>query len=211
MATNTSTEGIMKLFIKAGACSLSPHIAVRELGLDCEIVPVDLAAKKLADGSDYRAVSPKGQVPALQLDDGQLLTEGQVIVQYLADCKPESGLMPPAGTLERYRVLEWLSFISTELHKSFSPLFRPNTPDAYKTIAKETIAAKLDIVEAALAGRQWLAADTFTVADGYGFTVTNWAAPMGIDLARWPNLVAWRARVGARPGVKAAMAEEGLG
>ena len=201
----------MKLFIKPGACSLSPHIAVRELGLDCQIVPVDLATKKLADGSDYRAISPKGQVPALQLDDGQLLTEGQVIVQYLADCKPESGLLPPVGTMDRYRVLEWLSFVSTELHKTFTPLFRPTTPDAYKTIAKEAIATKLDIVEEALNGRQWLLGDSFTVADGYLFTVTNWAAPMSIDLARWPNLVAWRTRVGARPGVRAAMAEEGLG
>ena len=201
----------MKLFIKPGACSLSPHIAVRELGLDCHIVPVDLATKKLADGSDYRAISPKGQVPALQLDDGQLLTEGQVIVQYLADCKPESGLLPPVGTMDRYRVLEWLSFVSTELHKTFTPLFRPTTPDAYKTSAKEAIATKLDIVEEALNGRQWLLGDSFTVADGYLFTVTNWAAPMSIDLARWPNLVAWRTRVGARPGVRAAMAEEGLG
>lgn len=200
----------MKLFIKPGACSLSPHIVLREAGLPVETVTVDLVSKKLADGGDFLAVSHKGQVPTLQLDDGSILTEGAVIVQYVADQVPEKGLIPPAGSLDRYRVQEWLNFIGSELHKSFSPLFRPTTPDAYKDIAKQILAAKFAIVDKALAGKQYLTGDSFCVADAYLFTVTRWTKAVGIDLAAYPNVAAFMERVAARPAVRETLAAEGL-
>lgn len=200
----------MKLFIKPGACSLSPHIVLREAGLPVETVTVDLISKKMADGGDFLAVSPKGQVPTLQLDDGTILTEGAVIVQYVADRAPEKGLIPPAGSLDRYRVQEWLNFIGSELHKSFSPLFRPTTPDAYKDIAKQILAAKFAIVDKALAGKQYLTGDSFCVADAYLFTVTRWTKAVGIDLAAYPNVAAFMERMAARPAVRETLAAEGL-
>lgn len=201
----------MKLFFKPGACSLSPHIVLREAGLPFELVNVDLAAKTLADGSDFYAVNPKGQVPALALDEGGILTEGPVIVQYIADMVPEKGLIPPAGTLERYRVLEWLNFVGTELHKTFSPLFRPTTPDAYKDIVRQTLAQKFAVLDKALAGKSYLTGETFTVADAYCFVVLGWAKPMGIDLSAYPNVTAFQARIAERPAVREARAAEGLG
>ncbi|WP_448204424.1 glutathione transferase GstA [Azospirillum sp. sgz302134] len=198
----------MKLYMKPGACSLSPHIVLRETGLPFDLVKVDLAAKKTEDGSDFLAVNPKGQVPTLALDEGGILTEGSVIVQYVADRAPDSGLLPPAGSLDRYRVQEWLNFIGTELHKTFSPLFRPTTPDAYKDIVKQTLNAKFAVVNAALDGKAYLMGDRFTVADAYAFTVLRWAKPMGIDLGGFPNLVAYLARVAERPAVAAALAAE---
>lgn len=200
----------MKLFIKPGACSLSPHIVLREAGLPVETVNVDLVSKKMADGGDFLAVNFKGQVPTLQLDDGTVLTEGAVIAQYVADQAPEKGLIPPAGSLDRYRVQEWLNFIGSELHKSFSPLFRPTTPDAYKDIAKQILAAKLAIVDKALAGKQYLTGDSFCVADAYLFTVTRWTKAVGIDLAAYPNVAAFMERVAARPAVQETLAAEGL-
>ncbi|CAO3412954.1 glutathione transferase GstA [Azospirillum doebereinerae] len=201
----------MKLYYKPGACSLSPHIVLREAGLPFDLVKVDLAKKTLEDGSDFLAVNPKGQVPTLGLDDGGILTEAAVTVQYIADQAPASGLIPAAGTIARYRVLEWLNFVSSELHKSFSPLFRPNTPDAYKEIAKQTLAAKFGAMDRHLEGKPYLTGETFTVADAYAFVVLGWAPRIGIPLTPWPNLEAFAARVGARPAVKDALAAEAQG
>jgi len=200
----------MKLYMKPGACSLASHIVLREAGLPFDLVKVDLAAKKTEDGGDFLAVNPKGQVPTLGLDEGGILTEGPVIMQYVADKAAAKALVPAPGSLERYRVLEWLNFVGTELHKTFSPLFRPTTPDAFKATLKELLAAKIGVLDQHLAGSRFLAGDAFTVADAYAFTVLRWAAPMGIDLARWPNVAAYVARVGERPAVREALAAEGL-
>ena len=200
----------MKLYYSPGACSLAPHIILREAGLPFDLVQVDLKAKQTKDGGDFTKVNPKGQVPTLQLDDGQILTENVAIDQYLADQKPEAGLLAQSG-LERYRGLEWLVFVSTELHKTFSPLFRPTTPDEYKTITRENIAKKFDYVEQRLAdGRQYLMGDRFTAPDAYLFTVLRWAKAMNIDLSPWPHLAAYRDRVAARPKVQETLKAEGL-
>lgn len=198
----------MKLYFALGTCSLSPHIALLESGLPFEIERVDLATKTTKSGLDYRQINPKGSVPALFLDNGEILTEGPVIVQYVADQKPEANLAPPLGSLERYRLQEWLNYISSELHKSFSPLFKPDTPDEYKKTVVAGITAKLDYLEPALNGRNYLMGDAFTVADGYLFTVLGWTRFAGIDLAKWPSIKAFVDRVAARPAVKAAQAAE---
>lgn len=200
----------MQLYYSPGACSLSPHIVLREAGLSFDLEQVDLKAKQTKSGADFAQVNPKGYVPALRLDDGQILTEGPVIVQYLADRKPESGLAPAAGTMDRYRLQEWLAFISTELHKTFSPLFKPDTPEESKRIAKENIANRFGYLDRHLADRQYLTGDRFTVADAYAFTIVNWSKPMQIDLSRWPNLTAYMERVAARPKVQEALKAEGL-
>jgi glutathione S-transferase len=200
----------MKLYYSPGACSLAPHIIMREAVLPFDLVQVDLKAKRTKDGSDFTKVNPKGQVPTLQLDDGQILTENTVIDQYLADQKPDAGLLPRSG-LERYRGLEWLSFVSTELHKTFGPLFRPNTPEDYKPIIRENIGKKFDYVEQQLAdGRQYLMGDRFTAPDAYLFTILGWAKAMNIDLSPWTKLAAYRDRVAARPKVQEALKAEGL-
>ena len=200
----------MKLYYSPGACSLSPHIVSKEAGIALELQKVSTKDKTMEGGGDYWQVNGKGYVPALKLDDGQLLTEGPAIVQYLADRKPESGLAPKNGTPERYRLQEWLNFITAEIHKSFSPLFRPTTPDEYKTISKENLAKRFDWLDQQLKGKDYLMGKTFTVADAYLFVVLGWTKPTGIDLARWPNLAAFHARVAARPKVKEAMIAEGL-
>jgi glutathione S-transferase len=200
----------MKLYYSPGACSLSPHIVLREAGLAFDLEQVDVRAKKTKSGGDFFAINPKGQVPTLVLDDGDILTEGPAVVQYIADKAPASKLMPAAGSKERYHVQEWLNFVTSELHKNFSPLFRPNTPDDYKAIAKENLAARFAFVDKKLAGRQYLTGDTFTVADAYLFVMTNWANVQKIDLAGWPNVSAFRERVLARPKVQEAMKQEGL-
>lgn len=200
----------MKLYYATGACSLSPHIVLSELGLPYELLRVDLKTHLTADGLDYTAINPKGYVPALLLDDGQLLTEGPAIVQYLADQKPAAGLLPPAGTLERARVQEWLTFIGTELHKNFSPLFNPNASADWKAAAKANIERRFGFVEKALAGRDYLTGANFCVADAYLFTVVNWTKVVKIDLTPWPTLTAFHQRVMARPAVQAALREEGL-
>ncbi|MBX6425425.1 MAG: glutathione transferase GstA [Variibacter sp.] len=200
----------MKLYYSPGACSLSPHIVAREAGVPIELERVDNRAKKTASGADYWQINPKGQVPALQLDDGDILTEGPAIVQYIADLAPQAGLVPPAGTRERYHVLEWLNFVTSELHKNFTPLFRPNTPDDYKPVAKENLANRFNYVEKHLAGRQYLMGDQFTAADAYLFTVLRWTTIQHIDLSGWPNIVAYVARVAARPKVEEALRAEGL-
>jgi len=200
----------MKLYYSPGACSLSPHIVAREAGINVELQKVNTKDKSMEGCGDFWQVNAKGYVPTLELDNGERLTEGPAIVQYLADQKPESGLAPKNGTLERYRVQEWLNFLTSEVHKQFSPLFRPNTPEDYKPIAKENLAKRFDLIDKQLAGKDYLTGKTFTVADAYLFVLSNWAKPTQIDLAKWPNLQAFNKRVAARPKVKEAMQAEGL-
>jgi len=201
---------MMKLYCKPGACSLSPHIVALECGLDFTQVNVDLQKKVTEQGEDYWQINPKGQVPALQFDDGSILTEGVAIVQYLADLKPDRHLLAPTGSLTRYHTLEWLSFVSSELHKSFSPLFRPDTPEEYKTIARAQLEKKYQQVNEVLQDKQWLLGLRFTVADVYLFVVTRWAKAIKLDLAGLDALDAWFNRVAERPAVQAALKAEGL-
>jgi glutathione S-transferase len=200
----------MKLYYSPGACSLSPHIALLEGGIKATLVKVDTKTHKTEDGTDFYTINPKGYVPLLELDDGQRLSEGPVIVQYIADLNPASNLAPAAGTMQRYRLQEWLNFISTELHKQFSPMFQATTPAEYKEILKEKIGRRFDGVSALLEGKDYLMGSTFTVADGYLFTILHWTRHVGIDLARWPILQAYQARVAARPKVREALLTEGL-
>ncbi|MCL2657858.1 MAG: glutathione transferase GstA [Betaproteobacteria bacterium] len=200
----------MKLYYSPGACSLSPHIALCEAGLSFETVMVDLKNRKLPDGADFQAVNPLGYVPVLELDDGTRLREGPAIVQYIADQAPQSKLAPANGTIARYRLQEWLTFIGTEIHKSFSPLFSPATPEAYKTIVKERLISRLQWVDSQLAGKSYLMGEDFSVADCYLFTTTNWPRLLNIDISALANLNAFRERVAARPAVQRAMQEEGL-
>lgn len=200
----------MKLYFAPGACSLSPHIVLCELDLPHELVKVDLATHTTADGVDFNSINPKGYVPALVLDGGQLLTEGPAIVQYLAEQKPAKGLLPPAGSLERARVQEWLNFIGTELHKNFSPLFNPAASADWKAAAKATLERRFSFVDQALSDRDYLAGKDFSVADAYLFTVVNWTRFLHIELAPWPALAAFHQRVLNRPAVHAAMRAEGL-
>ncbi|HEY8605758.1 MAG TPA: glutathione transferase GstA [Noviherbaspirillum sp.] len=199
----------MKLYYAQGACSLSPHIVLCEAGLQFDIEKVSLRDKTTEAGNDYNDINPKGYVPALQLDGGEMLTEGPAIVQYIADQVPDRRLAPPAGSLERYRLVEWLSFISTEIHKTFSGFFKPDTPDAAKQVLHTQLARRFDYVEQQLQGRDYLSGDTFSVADAYLFTVVSWSKPLQIDLARWPNIQAYLQRVAARPAVQAALQAEG--
>lgn len=200
----------MKLYYSPGACSLSPHIALREAGLPFELVKKDLHSQTLADGSDFRAINPKGYVPALVLDDGQVLTEGPAIVQYIADRVPESRLAPPAGTMERVRLQEWLNYITSEIHKTFSPLFNKQASEDWKAAARALLDRRIGFAAQALEGRDYLLGNTFTVADGYLFTTLNWAHWVKIDLSRWPVLADYMKRVAARPAVQAALRAEGL-
>lgn len=200
----------MKLYFSPGACSLSPHIALREAGIEFELDRVDFATKKTRSGEDFLAVNPKGLVPTLRLDNGEILTEGPAIVQYIADLRPESGLAPAAGTMARVRLQEALNFISTELHKGFSPLFSKECPDAWKEVVKTKLAAAFAEVDRTLASQPFLVGDTFTVADGYLFTVASWTKYVGISLATWPHVAAFVARTAERPAVHAALEAEGL-
>lgn len=199
----------MKLFYSPGACSLAAHIALREAGLSFETEKVDLAAKKTERGADYWTINPKGYVPALQLDDGEILTEASAVLQYIADRKPAAKLLPPTGTKERYRALEWIGFITTELHKGIGVLWKPNLPEAYRAMALETAAKRLQYVESQL-GAQYLTGAAFTVADAYLFVVANWAKPLNVDLTPYAKLRALIQRIAARPAVQAAMVAEGL-
>ncbi|MGH8013252.1 MAG: glutathione transferase GstA [Candidatus Binataceae bacterium] len=199
----------MKLYFSPGACSLSPHIVLREAGIDAALEQVDLKSKKTKAGADFTAINPKGYVPVLTLDNGQVLTEGPAIVQYLADQKPSAELAPAAGSFERYRLQEWLNFISSELHKSFAPLFNPAVPEDYKRIARESIARRFALIDGELDGN-FLMGSQFTVADAYLFVMTTWARMMKFDFEQWPKLKAYAERVAARPKVREAMKEEGL-
>lgn len=196
----------MKLYFSPGACSLHPHIALREAGLTFDLVRVDLRAHKTEDGRDYYAINPKGYVPALELDDGSLLTEGAVIDQYVADRKPEAKLLPAPGTMDRYRVQEWLNFIASEIHKAFGPLF--GSDEAAKDQARTRIGKRFDLVSKALESRSYLVGDAFTVADAYLFNMLRWTGFTGIDLAKWPVLKAYFDRIEERPAVEAALAAE---
>ena len=198
----------MKLYLTPNACSLAVDIVAREAGILLDLVWVDVRAKKLKNGDDYLAVNPKGQVPTLELDDGQRLTEGSVIVQYLADYRPECGLLSPKLGLDRYRVLEWLSFISSELHKGFTPLFRANTPPEYRQIAEENLRKRFTWLDEVLAECTYLCGDKFTVADAYCYTIVMWSRLHDIDLSPWPHLKAYLALIEKRPSVQAARAAE---
>ena len=200
----------MKLYYSPGACSLSPHIALEEAGLAYEAVAAPTKTHKLADGTDYYTINPLGYVPLLVLDDGRQLREGPAIVQYIADQVPAKKLAPANGTFERSKLQEWLNFIGTELHKGFSPLFNPATPAEYKPMVISKLHDRLKFTEGELAGKQYVMGDAFSVADAYLFTVTGWAPHVGVDMAAYPNIAAYRARVGARPSVVAAMKAEGL-
>jgi glutathione S-transferase len=200
----------MKLYYSPGACSLSPHIILRELGIPFEIDRVHGGTKKTSTGVDFKTINPLGYVPVLQLDDGETITEGVAIVQYLADRKPESKLAPPPGSFERVRLQEWLTFISSEVHKSFSPIFAKTLSDDAKQFFKDKLATRFAYLNEQLAKRPFLLGDTFTVADAYLFTVLRWTKPVGIDLGEWPSLKAYADRIGERPAVKAALeAEQG--
>jgi glutathione S-transferase len=198
----------MKLYFKPGACSLSPHIVLRELGLPFELERVDTKAQKTASGADFTAINPKRYVPTLQLDGGEILTEGAVIVQYLADRKPEAQLAPPAGSMERYRLQEWLNYVATEMHKSYGPLFRAS--EEQRPALAEAMVPKFEYLARHLDKRPFLMGERFSIADAYLFTVLNWSKRVGIDLARWPALRAYVDRVAGRPAVRAAMEVEGL-
>jgi glutathione S-transferase len=199
----------MKLYYSPGACSLSPHIALLEAGLPFQLVKIDNAAKTF-EGGDYLKVNSKGYVPALELPNGQVLTEGPAIVQYIADQNPDSGLAPKAGSLERYRLQEWLNFITSEIHKGFSPLFNKAAGAEWKAGALANLTKRFDWLAPQLEGKTFLTGEQFTVADGYLFTVLNWTKFVGIDLTKWPSLAAFHARVAARPKVQEALKAEGL-
>jgi glutathione S-transferase len=199
----------MKLYYSPGACSLSPHIALLEAGLPHDLIKVDLRAKKLENGDDYLKVNPKGQVPALQLDSGEIVTEGPVIVQMIAD-RVGKDLAPARDSVERYKLLEWLNFITAELHKNFGPIFSPVLADDAKAFFKDRVMGKFKYIDSQLGGRDYLMGKQFTVADGYLFTMLSWADRMKFDLSAMPNLLAYKARIAARPKVQEALNREGL-
>jgi glutathione S-transferase len=200
----------MKLYYSPGACSLAVNIALHEAGIPFDLERVDNKSKVTKGGENFWEVNPKGVVPVLTLDNGETLTEAAPLLQYVADQKPAAGLMPKAGTIDYYRMLEWLNFIATELHKQFTPLFKDGTPGDYRVIAKQNVLNAFKHIDEHLAGRQWLAGDSYSVADIYLFTVSNWARFQEIDIAQWPNIEGLRTRVRARPGVQDAMKAEGL-
>ena len=200
----------MKLYYSPGACSLSPHIVLRESGLAFEPVLASTKTHKLQDGTDYYGINPKGYVPLLELDNGERLSEGPVIVQYIADQVPAKKLAPPAGTMARYRVQEWLNFVTSELHKGFSPLFNPAVPEEAKTVFCKKLVERFTWVDSQLAGKSFLLGEEFSVADAYLFTVASWAPHVGVDITGLANLAAFSSRMFARPAVQAAMKAEGL-
>lgn len=200
----------MKLYYSPGACSLSPHITLLEAGLPATMIKVDTKTHKLAGGEDFCAINAKGYVPVLEFDDGQRLTEGPAIVQYLADRNPGSRLAPAAGSFERYRLQEWLNFITSELHKQFGPFFAANTPAEYKPILRDKLGRRLDWLAGQLEGKDYLMGSQFTVADAYLYTILRWSPFVGIELAKWPVVAAYKARVEARPHVREALLAEGL-
>jgi glutathione S-transferase len=200
----------MKLYYSPGACSLSPHIALLEAGLPYDLVKVDLKAKKLENGDDFLKINPKGQVPALGLDNGEMMTEGPVIIQMIADQASAKNLAPAKDSPERYRLQEMLNFITTELHKNFSPLFNPAIPDEVKAFFKDRITGKFKYLDSQLAGKDYLMGKQFSVADGYLFTMLRWAEAHKFDLSAMTNLMAYKDRIAARPMVQEAMTKEGL-
>jgi glutathione S-transferase len=200
----------MKLYYAPGACSLAPHIVAREAGLSLDLDKVDFANRTTASGRSFLEVNPKGYVPALQVQDGTVMTEVSALIQYLADQAPQAGLIPAAGTPERYKVLEWIGFISTEIHKGFGPLWNPTTPDAVKQATKEKLFQRFAYLDQQLDGRTYLTGEQFTVADAYLFVVVNWTNFHGLSLGDYLNLAAFMERVAARPKVQEALQAEGL-
>lgn len=200
----------MKLFYKPGACSLASHITLRESGKDFTLEGVDLMKKRLENGDDFFAVNPKGQVPALLLDDGTLLTEGVGIMQYLADSVPDRQLLAPVGSISRYKTLEWLNYIATELHKGFTPLFRPDTPEEYKPAVRALLEKKLQYVDESLKEGQWICGQRFTIADAYLFTVLRWASAVKLNMASLSHIAGYMQRAAERPAIAAALKAEGL-
>ncbi len=200
----------MKLYYSPGACSLSPHIIACEAELPIELIKVDLQSKHTETGEDFRQLNPNGYVPLLILDDGNRLTEGPAIVQYLADLAPDKKLIPPAGTFERYQLQQWLNFISTEIHKSFSPLFNPVAPEAAKQLAIDILMTRLDTVAELLSSQPFLLGDNFSVADAYLFVTLSWGQYVNLDISRWPSLARYADKISERPAVQQAMKEEGL-
>jgi glutathione S-transferase len=200
----------MKLYYAPGACSLAPHIALRETGAQFELEKVDLAKKVTESGADFTQINPKGYVPALQLEDGEILTEASVTLQYIADQSPESGIAPAAGTIERYRLMEWLNFISTEIHKTLGALFNPNISDAHRENQVTVLGRRSDFLSEALKGKQYLVGHTFSVADAYLFTVLNWRHMLNVDMSQWQVITDYLTRIGDRPSVQEAMKAEGL-
>ena len=200
----------MKLYYFPGACSIAPHIVAREAGIALDLEKVDLGSKRTATGEDYLAVNPKGYVPALRLDDGSVLTEVSALIQYLADRAPASGLIPAAGTLERYRILEWIGYISTEIHKGFGPLWNAKLAPEARAAAVTALSHRLDLVEKVLAGQPFLTGERFTVVDAYLFAVASWAPWVKLDMAPWPKLRDYLARIAARPKVQEALEAEGM-
>jgi glutathione S-transferase len=200
----------MKLYYAPAACSQAPHIVAREAGLPVELVKVEFPGKRTADGESLYDVNPKGAVPALKLDSGDVLTENAVILQYLADQAPGSGLAIPAGGIERYRLLEWLNFIATELHKGFGPLWNPATPDAFKEATRDALGKKFDYLQEKIGDGPYILGDRFSILDAYAFAVLNWTRIHKIDINRWPGLAAYLQRIAARPAVQETLRAEGL-
>lgn len=200
----------MKLYYTPGACSLSPHIVLKESGQAYELEKVDLGKKRTETGKDYLTINPKGSVPALQLDNGEILTEGPAIVQYLSDQKPDAKLAAPAGTLERYRLQEMLNYISTELHKNYSPLFNPTIHESHRKMVVDNLSKRYEYLAKLLENKPYLLGENFQLPDAYLFVVTNWAKPLHFDLSPWPIIQQYHAKIAARPAVQAAMKEEGL-
>jgi glutathione S-transferase len=200
----------MKLYYFSGACSQASNIALREAGVPFELVKVDRRTRKAADGLDYSEVNPKGYVPALTLDNGEVLTENVAVLQYIADRNPAAKLAPPAGSMERYRLVEWLAFISSEIHKNFSPMFREDAPEETKQYARKNLGNRLEYLNRAIGNRPFLMGEQFTVADAYLFTVLSWSRHLNFDLGNWPQLQRHVERVGARPHVIEALKAEGL-
>jgi glutathione S-transferase len=201
----------MKLYYGRGTCSLSSHIALREAGATFDLVKVDTKTKQTEAGVDFRTINPNGYVPVLELDSGERLSENAAILQYIADQYPAAKLAPAAGTMARYRLLEWLTFISSEVHKGYSPLFNPATPEEYKTLTREKLAGRLGYVDQKLAGRSYLLGDAYSIADAYLFVCLNWSQAVKVDLSAFANLQAFQARIASRPASQAALQAEGLG
>jgi len=200
----------MKLYYSPGACSMAPHIVLREAGLKFDIEKVDLAAKKTESGEDYLAINPKGYVPALKLDDGTVLTEVSVVCQYVADLRPRRALAPKPKTPERYKLMEWLNFTATEIHKGLSDFYNPKLTPEWREAKLERLAKRFDYLDRALGANPHLMGE-FSIADAYLFTVLNWTGRLQVDLSKWPNIQAFKARIAERPAVKKAMKAEGLG
>ena len=200
----------MKLYYAPGACSLAPHIAAREAGVELDLAQVTFPGKTVEGEGSFYDINPKGAVPALRLDDGSVLTENAVVLQYIAEKAPESGLMPPTGSLERWRLLELLNFIATEVHKGFGPLWNPRVTPEVREATVETLGKRFDFLQAQLGDRPYLTGDTFTIADAYAYAVLNWTRVHKIDLGRWPALQAYLKRIAERPGAQQALREEGL-